>query len=187
MVNDTVQNTTRAVHDVGLAAWLGGQLFGKVALNPAVRSISDKRERGEVANKAWNGYNLVNSAGLGAATVGYVAARATELKPSKQTGAEKTLTFVQDGVLGAAVLSSIINGIQGARLMKQAPNGAVPVEDGTTPAPETPDTAARIQKSLGPLGNLNILLGTALVSLNAIQSRLHYSRPAARRALFRRS
>ena len=28
MINDTVANATRAAHDVGLAAWLGGAMFG---------------------------------------------------------------------------------------------------------------------------------------------------------------
>ena len=27
MINDTLQNVTRGVHDVGLAAWLGGSMF----------------------------------------------------------------------------------------------------------------------------------------------------------------
>jgi hypothetical protein len=31
-INDTVANTTRAAHDVGLAAWLGGAMFGKSGL-----------------------------------------------------------------------------------------------------------------------------------------------------------
>jgi hypothetical protein len=37
MVTDTLANTTRAAHDVGLAAWLGGAMFGKFAHNPALR------------------------------------------------------------------------------------------------------------------------------------------------------
>ena len=39
MINDTVANTTRAAHDVGLAAWLGGAMFGKFAHNPALVKI----------------------------------------------------------------------------------------------------------------------------------------------------
>jgi hypothetical protein len=32
-VSDTPANRTRAAHDVGLAAWLGGAMFGKFAHN----------------------------------------------------------------------------------------------------------------------------------------------------------
>jgi hypothetical protein len=35
-VNDTLANTDRATHDVGLAAWLGGAMFGKFAHNPSL-------------------------------------------------------------------------------------------------------------------------------------------------------
>ena len=187
MVNDSIQNTTRALHDVGLAAWLGGQMYGKFALNPAVAGISDKAERGKVTNLAWNGFNVVNAVGLGSAAVGYFAARSTELAGPRQTSTEKTLSRVQDGLMLTAVGTSIANGVQGARLAKQAPGGAVPIESGTKPAPETPPTAARIQRSLGVLGNFNILTGIALVAVNAVQSRINYSRPPLRRALLRRA
>jgi len=63
----------------------------------------------------------------------------------------------------------------------------VPIESGTKPAPETPPAAAKIQKSLGLLGNLNIVSGIALVALNGMQSRAALSRPPLRRALLRRS
>jgi uncharacterized membrane protein len=187
MVNDNLQNATRAIHDVGLAAWLGGSMFGKFALNPAVAGISDKKERGRVANLAWNGYNLVNSLGLGSAAVGYLAARSTEIGDGKITNSERTLYRVQDALMVAAVGTGVANGIQGARLAKQAPDGAVPIEDGTTPAPETPPAAAKIQKSLGVLGNVNILTGIALVAVNAIQTRRQTARPPLKRALFRKS
>lgn len=187
MINDKIQNATRAVHDVGLASWLGGAMFGKFALNPAVGAASSKADRGKVANKAWNGYNAVNAAGLGSAAAGYLAARLTELNNGRQTSSEKTMTRIQDGLMATAVVTGIINGIEGARFAKQAPDGAVPIEDGTTPAAETPQQAVKIQKRLDVLGNLNILTGIALVAVNAIQSRVNYSRPPLRRALLRRS
>jgi hypothetical protein len=49
MIADTLANTTRAAHDVGLAAWLGGAMFGKFALNPSLEKISSREPRGCVA------------------------------------------------------------------------------------------------------------------------------------------
>ena len=187
MINDTLQNVTRGVHDVGLAAWLGGSMFGKFALNPAVAGISDKSERGKVANLAWNGYNVVNAVGLSTAALGYLAARSTELAGSNLTDVERNLYRVQDGLMIFAVVTGVANGIQGGRLAKQAPGGAVPIETGTKPAPETPPAAAKIQKSLELLGNVNIVTGIALVAFNGMLSRAALSRPPLRRALFRRS
>ncbi len=46
MVNEQLQNAARIAHDVGLATWFGGQVFGKFALNPVVRVIDDPATRG---------------------------------------------------------------------------------------------------------------------------------------------
>jgi hypothetical protein len=186
-VNDTVANVTRAAHDVGLAAWLGGAMFGKFAHNPSLEKISSHAERGSVSNAAWNGYNLVNTAGLGAAALGWGAARLTETKPANLSSTEQSLSTAKDALMAAAVLTGVANGVQGARLARQAPDGAVPVQTGTKPAPETPPKAARIQRSLGVLGNLNIASGVALVAVNALLAQTNHSRPAKRRALTRPS
>ena len=186
-VSDTLANTTRAAHDVGLAAWLGGAMFGKFAHNPSLTKISSHSERGSVANAAWNGYNTINAAGLGAAALGWGAARFTEANPANLSGREKTLSTAKDALMAAAVLTGVANGVQAARLGKQAPDGAVPVETGTKPAADTPATAAKIQRSLGTLGNLNVLAGVALVAVNAVLAQTDHSRPAKRRALTRSS
>jgi hypothetical protein len=49
----TLSQVGRAAQDLGLAGLLGGTLFGRWALHPAVTSITDPRERGEVVNAAW--------------------------------------------------------------------------------------------------------------------------------------
>jgi hypothetical protein len=89
--------------------------------------------------------------------------------------------------MAAAVLSGVASGVQGARLAKQAPDGAVPIETGTVPAPETPAKAAGIQRSLGFLGNANIASGVALVAVNAVLAQINHSHPAAKRTLLRSS
>jgi hypothetical protein len=186
-VNDTVANVTRAAHDVGLAAWLGGVMFGKFAHNPSLEKISSHAERGSVSNAAWNGYNAINAAGLGAAALGWGAARLTETNPVNLTGPERTLSRAKDGLMAGAVPTGIANGVQGARLARQAPDGAVPVQTGTKPAADTPPEAARIQRRIAVLGNLNIASGVALVGVNAVLAQMNHSRPAKRRALARSS
>ena len=186
-VSDTLANTTRAAHDVGLAAWLGGAMFGKIALNPSLERITSHAERGSVSNAAWNGYNAVNAAGLGAAALGWGAARLTEANPANLSGREKALSTAKDGLMAAAVLTGLANGVQGVRLAKQAPEGAVPIETGTKPAAETPPKAAKIQRSLELLGNINIAAGVALVAVNAVLAQTDHSRPAKRRAFTRSS
>lgn len=48
--SDALSSVGRALSDLGLAGLLGGQLFGRLALHPAVTAISQPRERGEVVN-----------------------------------------------------------------------------------------------------------------------------------------
>ena len=187
MVNGAVQDAAQVAHDVGLAAWLGGAMFGKVAHNPSLRAISSHEERGKVANAAWNGYNRVNTLGLGSASAAYLAARMTELQPKRLSDRERTLVTGMDVLMGTAAVTGIANGVLGAALARQAPEGAVPIETGTEPAPETPPRAARIQRAIGVLGTLNVVAGVLLVAENALFRRGAFSRPPARRALLRRT
>ena len=185
--SNTLANATRAVHDIGLAAWLGGSMFGKFALNPAVRLAQDKSDRGRIVNGAWNGYNAVNSLGLGAVALGWAGARVTEARNGQMTDTEHKLALVKDALVATAVVTGVASGVQGGRLAKQAPEGAVPIEDGTTPAAETPPPAAKIQRRLGMLGNLNIITGVALAAVNALLAQQSYSRPPLKRGLLRRA
>ncbi len=185
MVNEQLQNAARITHDVGLATWFGGQVFGKFALNPIVKVIDDPATRGKVVSGGWFTFNPVGVAGLGAAVAVRVAARTTEINPLNLTPAERTLSNIEDGLLLTTVVLTVATGIQGARLAKQAPDGAVPIEDGTTPAPETPEPAAKLQRSIGALGNGSLLAGLGVFSLRAVQDRLAFSRPPARRGLAR--
>ncbi len=187
VVPNSLAYAPRAAHDIGLALWLGGATFGKVAHNPALRNIADHAERGKVANAAWNSYNVVNTAGLGAAALGWGAARMTETQPQRMSDRERDLSKAKDVLVGIAVTSGVANGALGAKLAKSAPDGAVPVETGTQPALQTPPSAAGVQRALGVLGTLNIAAGVALVAVNAVLAQENYSRPTARRALTRRS
>jgi hypothetical protein len=187
MVNDTLAEGARAAHDWGLASWLGGSMYGKFALNPAVRQIDDKTERGKVVNAAWNGYNVINAVSLGSVAVGWFASRLTETRPDRLTERERKLALAKDGLTLAALGTGIASAIQGAKLARQAPEGAVPIEGGTKPASETPPEAAKAQRSLNGLGLANIGAGVGLVIVNALMSQAGHSRPPLRRSLLRRS
>src|SRR4051794_39401440 len=52
----TASTTAWVLHDLGLAAGFGGTLFGKMALNPAVKEVRSREERGKVLDRAWRGF-----------------------------------------------------------------------------------------------------------------------------------
>ncbi len=55
-----VSQLGRAASQIGMSGLLGGTLFGRLALHPAVTEMSDPRERGKVVNAAWSRYGVVN-------------------------------------------------------------------------------------------------------------------------------
>jgi hypothetical protein len=177
----TLSQVGRAAQDLGLAGLLGGTLFGRMALHPAVASISDPRERGEVVNAAWRRYGFVNSASLAAVTLGWAGARAAEAADRNLTPAERRLARVKDGLVGALVLSGVASAIEGVRFSREAPGGAVPLADGSHPSVETPEPAARLKQRLNGLGAVTLAAEVGIVAVNAALAQENFRRPAMRR------
>jgi len=177
----------RAAHDIGLAGLLGGNLFGRLAMHPAVSEISDKAERGKVVNAAWRRYGTVNSISLLLVAGGWVAARLGETHDSRLSSREQTLARVKDGLVAAVTLTGVVTAIEGVRFARHAPGGAVPMETGSEPAAETPAPAARSKRILNILGTAGAVSEIALVAINAGLAQETFRRPPAKRALLRRS
>ncbi len=187
MVNPQLQNAARAVHDLGLATWFGGQVFGKFALNPVVQRISNPRERGKVVNSGWFTFNPIGFGGLLAAGAVHQAARRSEMRDAMLTPVERRIARAEDLLLATSSVLTLATGIQGARLARQAPGGAVPIKTGTRPLRRTPAKAAALQRSIETLGNGNLLAGVGLITMHALHNRVAQSAPPVRRALFRRT
>src|SRR3954454_3571880 len=163
----TISQVGRAAQDLGLAGLLGGTLFSRMALHPAVASISDPRERGEVVNAAWRRYGAVNSISLGAVVVGWVGARAAEAADVNLTPAERRLARVKDGLVGALVVRGLASAVEGVRFSRSAPHGAVALEDGSHAAPEASASSARLKARLNALGAVTLAAEVGLVAVNA--------------------
>src|SRR3954454_22130549 len=124
----TMSQVGRAAQDLGLAGLLGGTLFGRMALHPAVASISDPRERGEVVNAAWRRYGTINSLSLGAVVVGWAGALAAEAADRTLPPAERRLARAKDAFVGVLVVSGLAGVLKAGRCSRSAPHGAVPLE-----------------------------------------------------------
>ena len=155
----------RAAHDLGLAGLLGGNLFGRLALHPSVTEISDQAERGKVVNAAWRRYGTVNSLSLLAVAGPWVADRVSAGRGDSDR--QRTLSLVQDGLLAATALSGLATGLVGMRFARRAPHGAVPLEDGSTPAAGASHGAAKLKRALNALGAVNAAAELGLVAVNA--------------------
>jgi uncharacterized membrane protein len=184
--SDVVSQAGRAAHQLGLAALLGGNLFGRLALHPSVARITDPRERGAVVNAAWRRYGTVNSIGLLAMAGGWAGARAEEARgATKLTRTERALARAKDGLVATVVATGVLTAVEGVRFSRQAPDGAVPLADGSHPGPTTPARAARMKRTLNVLGAAAIGAEAALVAVDAALAQENFRRSPLRRRLRR--
>lgn len=157
--------TVRTLHNLGLAAWFGGSLFGLVALNPSVSSIDDKAERGRVLNESWFRFNVLNGVAMAAAIGAWRLGGLKEAEEDLGVGAG-ALVGLKNVLLGGALVNSVASGALGARFANESQGGYTPAESGTEPAPETPEGAARALRLIGFFGSgsLTLLAVAAAVS-----------------------
>jgi uncharacterized membrane protein len=172
----------RAAHDVGLAGLLGGNLFGRLALHPSVTEISDKTERGKLVNTAWRRYGAINSLSLVAVVAGWAGARANEAAPSRLSPAERRLAVAKDALVAVVAATGIATGIEGMRFARQAPDGAIPLEDGDHTAPGATESQRRMKRRLNVLGAASLAAEAGLVAVNAALGQQGFRRPPRRRA-----
>lgn len=154
-------------HDLGLAAGFGGSLFGKLALNPAVKVIKSRPERGKVVNRAWNGFNIVNAIATGTAALTWVTGR-TRLSGKEVDRKSRGLVIAKDVLMGTTLATGAAGIITGAVLASKSKDGATPMETGGQPAADTPKDVAALQRTVNILGDVNLLAEAGVIALTAI-------------------
>jgi hypothetical protein len=171
----------RAAHDAGLAGLLGGNLFGRFALHPAVTEIGDPRERGKIVNAAWKRYGAINSLSLLAVTSGWVGARLDEASDRRLSPAERRLARAKDGLVGVVALTGLATAVEGMRFARSAPGGAVPLRDGDHAAGEADARSRALKRRVNALGAASLAAEAGLVAVNAALNQRSFRRPPARR------
>jgi hypothetical protein len=74
---------------------VGGNLFARVGMHPALREVSDSRERGGVTNLAWRRYGAVNGLALASILAGWAGARLDEASPRMLSRRERRLALAK--------------------------------------------------------------------------------------------
>ncbi len=169
-------NTAKITHNLGLATWFGGSLFGQIALNPTVESISDKTERGRVTNEGWARFNAVNLPAIAATLISW---RLGGLRDDAELRAPG-LTRLKDVLLGGAAFNGVMSAVMGARLASQAAGGKVPIQSGLMPSRRTPPEAASSQRWITLFGNGTTVLSALVIVVSGI---IETEKPKARGVL----
>lgn len=176
----------RAAHDIGLAAILGGNLFARVGMHPAVRAVADPRERGVVVTRAWRRYGAVNGLGLAAVVANWVGARSREARPQLLSARERKIAAGKDAAVAMLTASGLLSAALGIRFAHMETDGAVPLRSGDRPAPGASDREATTKRLLNLVGAINLASACAVAVASAALAQANYRRPPVRR-IFRRS
>ena len=165
--------TAWALHDLGLATSLGGNLYGRMAMHPAVRTVSDPYERGELVHDAWRRFNRVN-------LLSHVVFASTWLVGRRMLSGRsidrrtRILVGIKDALIATSLISGITSIIAGERGIRDPRTGQpAPIdESGNVDARESrrAKVAERITKGAG-IFNLLTLAGiigiTATLAMKA--------------------
>jgi len=182
---DTVGTVGRAAHDVGLAAILGGNLFARIGMHPALSEVADPRERGKVVNAAWRRYGAVNSLALAALIAGWAGSRPGELDRTTLSERERTLAAVRDGAVVAVAVTGVAAGIQGVRFSRMEPEGAISMEDGSEAGAGASPSESRAKWRLNLLGAIHLASALSLAGINTAVSRAGLAPRSGRRRRIR--
>jgi CBS domain-containing protein len=154
----------RSLHDLGLAAWFGGSLMGAVGLNGAAGAVDPADQRLRVANAGWARWTPVNLAGIAAHLAGgSILLMGNKGRLAGQRGVA-TATIAKTALTGLALAATGYSRALGAKLQQI---GDAPVEGGTTPAEDSPDQVASVQRQLNVLQWVIPGLTGATLVLNA--------------------
>jgi hypothetical protein len=144
----------RTLHDLGLATWFGGSLFGAAALNPASEELESPKDRLHAANAGWGRWTPVNLAAIAAHLAGgAVVTWGNKARMSGQKGVARR-TAVKTGLTAAALGATAYSRKLGQEVMEyetELSRGAgqgPAAEGGTTPSAQTPAHVADAQQKL---------------------------------------
>jgi hypothetical protein len=163
-MSSMTNSVARSMHDLGLAAWFGGSLMGAVGVNGAAAAVEEPKQRLQAANAGWARWTPVNLAGiLTHLAGGAVLLGANKGRLAGQRGVA-TATVVKTALTAAALATTAYSRMLGAKLEEA---GEVSVEGGTTPAADTSEEVAKVQRQLAVLQWVTPGLTGAILAVNA--------------------
>lgn len=165
-MNELMRIATHATFDAGMTIWVGGNLFGIVALNPAVKKTAAASDRGAVANQAWENFIPFGLGGAAAIAAGWAGMRLSDPRLASPELAPFTRT--QDIAVGSVVALTLVGGILNRMTAESAGGDRTPMEDGLTPAEGAPPAARRGLLGLRGVAAGNLVAGAVLMAMATV-------------------
>jgi len=155
------------VHDVGLATVIGGSLFGKVALEPALDEVSKPVERDHASEKAWMRFSWINLAGHVAYAVPWLIGR-TMLTGREVSARARTLTVVKDVLVSASLITGVSTLVIGKILGRKARAGEGPEQAKSGRTRGEGHDATALEKLVAGLGTVNMLANAGVLAVTSL-------------------
>jgi len=163
----TLSTAAWAAHDVGLATAVGGTLYGRAALEPALHEIADPIERDRVATAAWQKFSWINLAAHGVVAATWFVGRAM-LSGREVSGPARSMTRIKDGLVIASLVTGIGTAVLGRMLGQCARRGEGPAQvreaGGTARGGER---TVALQRVVGGLGIANLIANIGTLGITA--------------------
>jgi hypothetical protein len=166
-MNPALTTTAWVVHDLGLATSVGGAIFGKAGLHPAVRNIQSKDERGLVTSEAWKDFTPINLLSHIAVVLSWVPGRMA-LNGRFIDRQTRTLVRIKDVLIGTYFITGLTSTVAGYALSRSQNGRAPAIESGYSPAGETPKRSQVLQRTSDLAGYVNLVAGAAVIGLTAV-------------------
>jgi hypothetical protein len=170
-------------HNLGLATSIGGTMFGREALEPALDEISDPRQRDQVSAVAWRRFSWLNLAGHVAVAATWFVGRSM-LSGRSVSRTARTLTVAKDALIVASLATGIASTILGRVLGgRMANSGRIATR--SNGESETSGSTEKLRRAVGALGianvaaNIGVMGVTTALSMEAGKS-LPFSRVSRR-------
>ncbi len=155
------------MHDLGAAAWFGGNLMGAIGVNGGSKDVKDPAERTAVAAAGWARWAPFSAAAIGAHLIGatgLLLANRDRVRDQKGVGANSAIKAV---LTAAAIGTTAYSGMLGAKIA--AEGSSAPAEGGTVPSSDTPDNVAKLLQQQRLLQWATPVLTGAILVLGAQQ------------------
>lgn len=166
-----LSSAASTIQDLGIAASIGGTLFGRAALQPALYKIALPEERDLVSADAWRRFSWINLLGHAAFTVPWLLER-TLLRDKHIGRRARPLVAVKDILIGASLLTGVASVLLSRRLAERNVEGRGPQ---ASKVPERfgldPQTVARtraIRETVGTLGLVNLITTAGIAAVTAM-------------------
>ena len=154
-------------HDLGLAAAIGGALFGRVAFDPSLKRIRNAKWRDKVNEEAWGRYGPVTLGAHALVAVPWVIGRMM-LSGREVSDTARSLTRAKDILVGVSVVCCLASALL-ARLMASGAHEPGPEEARAHGGQQAHDGADRrkviLDHAVDAAGMINLAANVGLMGV----------------------